>query len=111
MKMHCELSYYNATRTYTCVIHFDTSVPYAVRVFAGRGDPQILWELRYIDGDYVYDYDTELSRVLELSTEEELFQASCVERFDVYLVKAAMNEILRKHTNNDTENCYLTLEY
>ena len=70
------------------------------------------WELRYYtESNYaITKIDDTIGSLLDID-ESELFQKSCIEDYDVWLVKAGMVELHNKLMNSPGDTIEIMLEY
>ncbi len=113
MKTKVRIQTYHASATNVImVMHFmEPEVRYFLRV---QDDlPRTEWELRYYNENSwsIGEIDDTIGVLLNAS-EEELFQHSCVDSFDVYMVHAGMQELNRRlHGNYSSNTITITLAY
>lgn len=108
MLINAEIHHYHGVTNHIKSMRFLSSgINYFIRAkYCVDSIDKIAWELRYVDEnhpDYVYETDSMIEDILNM-TEEELFQASCVQRYDPFLIHSSMKEILKKILYKNTDN-------
>lgn len=100
-------------RTVIDVMRFaDTKIDYFIKYVHQFQGIDGSWEVRFFDTNgHVIEINDKVEDVITMN-EEELFQASCVEKFDVYLIQAGMRYLIEQTRFGIVRQNYnLTLEY
>ncbi len=104
MKINYEIRHYNGEYTIAKIMYL-SGVQFSVRMYYSIRTKEANYSVCY--WDHIHEIDGDAFAVM---SEEELFQASCVEEYDVYIVKAAIIE-LQRQTRLGTCSIESTLEY
>lgn len=105
MKVPYEIRHYQGEHTIAKIMYL-TGVPFSVRMYYSIRPQACNYTVCYWDHTHELDDGSTITNM----SEEELFQASCVEEYDVYLVKAAIFE-LQRQTRLGTCSIESILEY